>query len=309
MSKLIVFILLVPIFLLAHHDTKHDINGTILLRTGDYIEHNRLIIGKSITLLTNSIDDFFIDDVTDEELHNRSYGRIEFSTIQKERETLTYETNFKLSLDLPETKRRVKLVLNNDEDEHTTKDPINTLNDDDFSSSLGYIFQNDRYLSFQSNLGAKFSSNSEVFFRTRARINIYIEKFKLTIAQKLTFFSKSDDIYSTQLDLSRAINDNFSLKLANKADINPKDNSLDLTSSINLYHILNKKEGILYSLGTNGDNKNNLYGRDYTYNIRYRNRFKDGYYYDINPAIEYLKEKREYIPSLTLKVGIEFFAQ
>lgn len=228
---------------------------------------------------------------------NKSFIKVYFDLDTSQYDGVSFEPKIKASLDLPITKKKFRLVIENDPDqelgisERNLSDLPSTNREanDGLYGSIRYLFESDQWSRLSFDWGVKARWPPDPFARFRAvrgwELN---ERWYMVYSQEVYIFeSKGFGTYS-QLDFDRRLTEKLLFRVTSALDWHERTEQFDLLEQISLFQDINNKRAIQYAAGIVAEEKKGSRITNYYTKAAYRRRlYKDWLFYEMTPGIEF----------------------
>ena len=265
--------------------------------------------------ISKRIDTFFASEDIYEEATG-SYARISASTIIREGGQQNFLGDLNLRIELPHTKKKLKLIIETDADQNLESRPGQTgetspnqaLSNTTYYAGVEKELTEKSLWNVRTSTGIKIRSPLDPFVRLRISREALFDTWKLRFTETLFHFHSSGTGHNTSLDIDRPISKTDLVRMHTSATWWDNTDHYELSHSFTFYHEITERRVLSYGIGIYGTNKPALQADTYLLDIHYRQRLhKDWLYAEINPQVLYLKTgdfKPEH--SLTLKLEMIF---
>lgn len=258
-----------------------------------FIEYSHDWLKEYIDSLSYNVDGFFIDtffgdDVIDDDVSG-SRAKLSFFTRRIIGQPVDYNYGISIKLVLPNTNERFNLLLQSSEEEEGEREnnPINSVENVEYSTALRYVFQETERWKVNLDTGVRWGLPPDPFSRLRFRRYAYFDDFRFKATQSL-FWSASDGIgEKTNFELNQPLNIDRLIRYSGGAQYLLKDDYFNLNYGLELFHELNAKEVLAYYYRAAGDTIADTTFNNYGIGIRYRRKiYQDWVFAEVNPELE-----------------------
>ena len=248
----------------------------ILDDTHHFISHN-------FWYLTSKIDGAIAgeNEINDED--NKSQVRFNFITIKTEGKPLVYESTFKFKISLPSIEKRLQLIVEKTVEEaeevivgtNTSKGQVQSktiqevVKESRFSAAARYLFLDTAKWQIYSDLGMKISLPVNPFARFKIKRNFQLEKWKISLSEKVYWHLKSGLGENTTINVDRKINKDMTFRFGNSGVWSASDEVLSYSHGFYLHHRPHVKHSFLYKISTSGSTENSVHLSSYMAGINY----------------------------------------
>ncbi|MDH5180904.1 MAG: hypothetical protein OEY07_14630 [Gammaproteobacteria bacterium] len=280
----------------------------------DFLNRSHSVVSEGVETVAKYMDIFFADEKIYDEA-TKTYVILSGQTIIDEHGQDSYSGKLKIKIDLPQTKRKLKLLLESDTEE------LQTGVERDASTSPGKAATESRYYAalqqelaklrgwkFTTALGMKLNIPLDPFFRLRAARRYRFNNWNMHFTETLFWFDSLGAGSSTVIELDRKIGEGSLFRSGTSAIWRDETNGYDFKQSFTMYHELSKHRAVSLTLETEGRSDPTIHATSYLAYFRYRQRVhKDWLYFEIRPEVLYERETNFHpSPSLILQLDIVF---
>ncbi len=261
-----------------------------------------------------SIDEYFAGEDS-LGLENKSYVRLRLGARWEEGERVGEDTDLKVRIDLPITKKRWKLFIENQLDEFEDFDSRNRADlirpesrDDSFYGGISGEKETENW-QLRPELGVKLRFPVDLFTRFRATRPIEIEgPWEGQFRQSVYYFHQEGFGARSRLSFQRPWGDQFLWRTSSEAEWQDEGEEFNLAQVFGLNHILNEDQALAYEVGLLGERDPSLKLSSYYANVRFRQRLhEDWLFFDVIPGVSWPRDKDfDSVVSLTARVEILF---
>jgi len=241
--------------------------------------------------------DSFMGDTSGYQDTNKSFIKVYFDLDTSKYDGVSFEPKIKASLDLPITKKKFRLVIENDPDqelgisERNLSDLPSTDREanDGLYGSIRYLLESDEWSRLSFDWGVKARWPPDPFARFRAvRGWELTERWYMIYSQEVYIFeSKGFGTYS-QLDFDRRLTEKLLFRVTSVLDWHERTEQFDLLEQVSLFQDINNKRAIQYAAGIVAEEKKGARITNYYTKAAYRRRlYKDWLFYEMTPGIEF----------------------
>lgn len=234
------------------------------------------------------IDTFFGDDIIDDDVSG-SRAKISFFTRREIGQPVDYNYGISIKLVLPHTNERFNLLLQSSDENEDEREsnPINTIDNVEYSTALRYIFRETDRWKVNFDTGIKWGFPPDPFTRLRFRRYAYFEDFSVRATQSL-FWSTGDGTgEKTNVEINQPLNIDRLLRYSVGAKYLLNNDYFDLNYSATLFHELNASEVLAYYFRALGDTIKDTSFNNYGIGVRYRRKiYQNWVFAEISPELE-----------------------
>lgn len=251
---------------------------------------------------------------------NQSYLKVTFDFDVSKNDSVDVKPKFRFSLDLPITKKKFRLVVENDPDEgqsieerNTSQLPsTNSSQSDDLYASFRYLIDSNSWDRLTWDWGVKARWPPDPFTRARGVRRWDLSDYWNMIFSQEIFWYESKGLGTyTQFDFDRIFlsSEDFLLRITNALDWREREERFSLFEQVSLFQEIDDKRAAQYAIGFSGENrKNHSVITNYFTKITYRRRlYKDWFFYELTPGVEFPREENFKVnPFIALRLEMLF---
>jgi len=249
-------------------------------------------------------DNFFVDERIDEDANAGSVIRWRNDFSYVEGEGYQYKTRLKARFYLPKVTKRVKLVIESDDEDDLFGLFPSSSDEAENIFALRYDWLNSERTSLNFKITAH--PGAEARFRYTYPIS---EDLLLRATQKV-YQKKKLTGESTKLDLDYSFSPEFLLRWSNFATYEDDIKGWELGSGLTLYQHISDQQALNYQLSTTGTNRPYHYISNTHMSVTYRqNILRPWFFYELTPEYNWSKEpdtEREGEFKATIRLEILF---
>lgn len=276
-------------------------------------DKSRRVLSQNLITISRRIDAFFAGDRVLEE-SSGSYGCFNASLFFHEGGEIDSIRSACLKVDLPNTKKRWKLVITSDKDDDKDKEEIPgtetveslATRDTGAFAGLRYIAQQEILNHSSFDIGIKAGTPVEPFARARFRRIWLPDAWLFRLTESLYWFKYSDRGVLSRWDMERKLSEKVHARITTEADYRDNEERFLLTQTIGVYREIKKGSALNVELQIYGTTDNpNTRVEFYVYRARYRfNLWRDWFFVEVSPQMLYQRET-----DFEADAGILFSAQ
>ncbi|MDF1764668.1 MAG: hypothetical protein P1U57_14805 [Oleibacter sp.] len=276
------------------------------------IDRSRSWVVKNLDTLSTGIDNafvgmFFNDDALDYDSPG-SRGRISLESRFEEGEQVAYKFGVNVNLELPNTNRRLNLLLQSEDDDIGNQDPIDSVNNTNYSSALRFIIRESLQWRTTADTGIRWGVPPDPFARLRARRNIYFDTWNARVSQELNYYSSEG--YGAQSDVRFDYPVGFYrlVRVGLNAEYLLNNDYVDLKYGMGLYEKLSPKTAVALIFGANANTEDALNMISYDTGVRLRRKvYREWMFLNLYPQMVWREEDNwAMTPVFTIQLQAEF---
>lgn len=207
-----------------------------------------------------------------------------------------YKLSGRLKLELPNTNKRMKLLVASDDDSEfdINKQPIQNIQNASYSTAIRYMLNERSSWNNDLDIGLRGGFPLNPYSRLRARRYGQSFGWQHRFTQNLYYRHVEGWGETTELRVDRSIFSNNLVVFNTEADYLLQNNYFDIKSDVTVYHKVDESAVLAYQIGIEGDTDKGSMVSSYFTGLKYRKLiYKDWVYASVNPQIEWNKD-REY---------------
>jgi len=286
----------------ALQESDEPIDVPIAPRTAEWLIDKRDEWSEDFNSLAVNIDRFFAGDEARED--NESYVRLRGGAIWSRGGDISSDSDIKLKLDLPGSKKRWKLLFESDPDEfgdlqnQVRSTPSVSRQFTDTENSAGAVrFVVDEKSKWKKDLdiGVYGSTPLDPFARYQLRRSAKLnDDWSLYFKESVYIFNSDGWGQKTTIQFEKPINDHYLWRNRIEAKYSDDDNTLESAFILSTVHVLDDWRAIDYAVGVLVSNRPVSQTAVYFINTTYRKRlYKDWLFFDIRPELAFARGYKE----------------
>jgi hypothetical protein len=258
-----------------------------------FIDYSHDWLKESIDTISFNVDGFFIDtffgdDIIDDDVSG-SRAKLSFFTRRVIGQPVDYNYGLSVKLVLPNTNERFNLLLQSSEDDEDSRDnnPINTVENVEYSTALRYIFKETEQWNVNFDTGVKWGFPPDPFTRLRFRRYAYFDNYRTKSTQTVFWSGQGGLGEKTSFEMSRPMNIDRLVRFNMGAQYLVNNEYFELNYGLTLFHELNAKEVLAYYIRASGDTIVDTTFNNYAVGVRYRRKvYQNWMFAEISPELE-----------------------
>ena len=272
-------------------------------------------VSSGLEWISKRIDTFFASEDLYAE-STGSYARLTGSTIFREGGQQSWLGDLNLRIELPHTKKKLKLIIETDADQNLEnrpgqpgqRTPNQALSKTTYYAGIEKELAEKSLWDVSTSTGIKIRSPLDPFVRLRMTREVIFKYWKFRFTETLFHFHSSGTGHTSTIEWDRPMTKTDLFRMHTSATWWDNTNHYELSHSFTFFHEITERRALSYSIGVFGTNKPTSQADTYLFDIRYRQKLhKDWLYVEVNPQVLYLKSNN-FKPeqSLTLKLEMIF---
>lgn len=282
-------------------------------KTFEWLESKQQLWSQNISTVGGYLDSFMDDNSGYQDI-NRSFIKLYFDVETSKYDGVSLEPKIKVSLDLPVTKKKLRLVIENDPDQElgikernlselpSTEREVN----DGFYGAVRYLFESKKWSRLSLDWGVKARWPPDPFARFRAVRGWDLNKnWGMVYSQEVFIFESEGFGTYTQFDFNRWLAEKWLFRFTSVVDWHERTEQFDLLEQLSLFQDINDKRAIQYAVGIVAEEKKGSRITNYYTKATYRRRlYKDWLFYQLTPGVEFQRVE-DFKPNPFLSFRIE----
>ncbi|WP_419810308.1 hypothetical protein [Bacterioplanoides sp.] len=262
----------------------------------DVMDRSRDWLVEYLNSLSGNIDSFFIDTFFSEEIVSDdvkgSRAKLSFYTRRELGEPVDYKFGLSVKVALPNTNERLKLLVESeDEDALREGDPIESVENVEYTAALRFIINETDKWKTNIDGGIRWGLPPDPFVRLRARRYAYFSEWELKATQRFSYFTSDGWESESDLQMNYPINITKQFRVSTRADYLLNDGFFELGYGAGLYHRLSTRSAIGFVANANGDTEFGATFDAYAAGVRYRRQiWKDYVFAELSPEIIWTRD-------------------
>ena len=261
-----------------------------------FLDSPQNIISSGVEGFARNIDEFFSNDKIFYETSG-SYLRIRSDVIVKEAGVIGYEDDVKLKIRLPNTKKKLKFILESDVNERPddlisqSEDTATAaIEEDDYFAGLQATIERKEEWQFKPSIRLRLSSDPELYFKFRAKRKYEFNKWSVQWHETPFWFESSGWGVDSHLELNNKVTNDDLFRASSFARWTNESDQFEFSQVFSVYHTLSKRRAVSYFAGAYGVSEPSVFVTHYLLGLTYRQKLhKDFLFVDLLPRIKYEK--------------------
>lgn len=280
----------------------------------DFLDPQQETISEYLRAFTTGMDHYFAN-VKQEKDHTGSYLNLTLDTTWREAGDIELKPRLKFRLRLPQTQKKLKLVIESDPDEKRTTRELETNSSstttDDTNKGVYTGIESDtiskRNWKIRPSLGIRIRSPIDYYVRLFINRNEDFDNWKLYLRETLYWFDSTGFGADTSMDWDLPLSETLLFRSSSFLRYTDERDQFDMSQSLNLIHQISENRNISYKAAVFADTEPAIYTTSYLLNIRYRqNLHKQYFFMEIQPSIIFERET-DWEPQHELFLRFEIF--
>jgi len=258
------------------------------------VDSSHETISENIIGLSRSIDAFFSNERFLEESFG-SYGCLTLSTFFSEGGNNETSADICLKIDLPNTKKRWKLIFESEEVENvddvleSNAPPLTGVQDQEDKSStalLRYVAKEEllKYINFD--IGVKTRTPLDPFTRLRYRRIWVTDPWLFRLTESLYYFKSIEGGFLSRFDMERQFGTQWYGRITSEADYRDTEQQFNLKQNFGFYRRVGKGRALNWELTFVGTSQPNPHVDYYVFRFRYRiHVWRDWFFFEVSPQL------------------------
>lgn len=253
---------------------------------------------KGILYFSNEVDAFFSNDKY-QGMQNRSRLKLSFTTRFQEATGPYVIPDINYSLVLPRTQKKLRLVLENENEErqNETRETNYKRNDGGRSETeataagLRYLV-NKSGINFYQDTGVIVDAPPRAFVRWGAQKDIMLTNWLLKVKEQIRWVNTTGVTSTLNIDFDRGLTRKWLLRMVNDTFWNDQDYIMVFENGPSLFYRIDNKRAMSYHAHAITINKPDFVVDNYLLQISYRqNLYKDWMFMSLTPFVNFPREE------------------
>lgn len=284
----------------------------------EWLLEQREMLSSNWQSTATALDRFLASENFDESVINSSYVRIQNRQRFEEGGERESETRLKFKVDLPNTKKRVKLFFDSDSDDFDSlsdkrrdiPENNNPARDDEGDTVAGVNLETRKTqrLKTDFDIGVKFRTPLDPFSRYNIRFADDLGSiWKMRFKQEFAYFKSESWKSESEVNFYRPVGENKVFTLTTELQFTDSDNNWESYQGISLQHRINPRNALEYAAGVSGNSTPKTQVSDYWFNISWRNQlYEDWLFLTVTPEVDFDRGS-DFSAELSLFIELELF--
>lgn len=259
-----------------------------------FLDKPKKSISSGLETMARSIDEFFANENIFYE-STGTYARYSIDTLSEEGGRVTTIGKLDISLKLPATQKKLRLVLESDPVEkqstiqRATSVPLRDQpTEQNYYAGVQGEFGKQRQWRFKPSIGLKLNLPLEYYVRLRAIHDFSFAKWFLRLSESAYWFEATGTGFDSEMEWNRLIDDDLLFRASSLVRHTQEYQRFDLSQSFSLTQTLSSRRVITYSISFFGNSEPTIHATDYIIQARYRQIVHGDYFFmELVPQVRY----------------------
>lgn len=271
-----------------------------MLQTNDdflsFLDGPHEVLSEGVESMAQGMDLFFADEKIYTKA-TKSYARLSTQFRFSHGGSVSTAGDIKFKIDLPKTKKKLKLLLQSDTDRDIqtgtdqNKLPGQENASVNFFAALQKEISKRREWHTHASLGVKLKVPLDPFLRVRSSKNFRLGDWKMRFAETIFWFNSLGAGASSLLELDYALTPDLLFRSRSSQLWTDFLDYHELEQVFSLYQQITERRAIAYNIGVYGISEPDIHSERYFGSINYRQRIhKDWLFVEVTPAILYERD-------------------
>ncbi len=236
--------------------------------------------------INRSVDRFFTNQSIPANKKTKSSVFFYSSFYKKEGQSFDNQYNFQVRFDLPNTTKKLKIVIEKQQDEisdaisdtsvsrnkRVNKDGkvTNAEPETHYTAGANILLKQSKYFASFFNFGIRLDMPLNPYAKIELQKNIKTKPFNIGLSQKVLMYRQEGLQNISQVILNRKLNKTFQTDLINSLVWSDETDILVFRNNFILTHTLGDEKGLSYSIGANARFSPTYYYESYDASVSYR---------------------------------------
>lgn len=251
-------------------------------------------ISSGLEAMARSIDEFFAN----EKVFYQSSGtnlRYTIDSLFEEGGRITTVGKLDISLHLPRTEQKLKLVLESDPVEKqtnleraTTGKARTDESEQSYYAGVQSQFGKQDKWRFKPSVGLKLHLPLEYYFRMRAFRDVNFSQWTLHLIESAYWYDTTGAGVDSEMTWDHLLDDNLLFRASSLVRNTEEYKRFDLSQVFSISQTLSERRAITYTIGFFGNSEPTIHATDYLLQVRYRQVVHSDYFFmELVPQIQY----------------------
>lgn len=310
-KTIIIFLGLTLCFIQARADTDSQEKDELpSIKALERFDSPRNIISNQVVRFADWVDTFFAGDRAYDELQG-SYIKLYLLQTNLDHEKPAYDTKLKAKLVFPKTQKRLKLLIERDEEEDEDLEQqsiAEAVEENDTSIGLRFIQKESKLWRVHTDALLRYRSGIETVARLRLRRRFVNGPWIYRFSENIFWNSTDGAGETTRMDVDHTLSDKFLLRSSTHATWENKNGYFNYGQDFLLFQNISKRKALTYWTGIRAVTDRKPHTTNYILSVRYREQVHKGWlFYEVSPQINYpIEEDHKPVKSISLKLEIVF---
>jgi hypothetical protein len=259
-----------------------------------FLDAPQKTISSGLERMAKSIDEFFANEKVFYE-SSGSNVRYSIDSLFEEGGRVTTIGKLDVSLRLPRTEKKLKLVLESDPvEKQSTIERATSVPTADQQAKQNYYaglqseFGKANKWRFKPSVGLKLHFPIEYYVRLRAFRDFSYTKWNLRLTESAYWYDTTGAGFDSEMEWNRLLDDNLLFRANSLVRNTEEYQRFDLSQSFSITQTLSERRAITYSIGFFGNSEPNIHATDYVIQARYRQMVHgDFFFMELVPQVRY----------------------
>ncbi len=261
-----------------------------------FMDKPQQAISSGVEIFAKSLDEFFSEDKVFYDASG-TYLRLRLDSERDQNGNIRYAGNIRLKLRLPNTKKKLKFIVETDADKRqgdistqTENTPANAVKNKDYFVGIQTSVGKENSWQFKPSLGLHLGSNIQLYTRLRLKRRYELEKWSVHWNETPFWFNSTGGGFDSYLEFNRKISTDTLFRASTFARWTNKTDYFELSQTFSMFHALSRRRAVSYYVAVNSLSKPVMFARYYVIGAMYRqNIHKDYLFVELIPQIKYQK--------------------
>lgn len=252
----------------------------------DRIDATNQYIATKWDQINRSVDMFFTNEKSDSTENNSSIN-VYTSFYKQEGDKIRTEYDFKLKFDLPHTTKKLKIVIERQQDEISNaltdtsapqakgkaKKSLNNtrgVDDSHYTAGASFLLKQTKYFISSFHFGIRLDMPINPHIKLDLKKDIKLKHFNIGLLQKLILYRQEGLQNVSQISFNKKLNPKFQVEQVNSLVWTDETDIFVFRNSVVLYQDLGDEKGMSYAIGANAKLAPAFYYDNYDASISYR---------------------------------------
>lgn len=270
------------------------------VKSTNFLDKQREFITDQVIDLSAVVDRMLSNNQSSRQSPSRSYLMLKLDSIFNEGGDREFRVRIRGKADLPNTKRRLKLIFESDpeNDFSPQENERNNTGDDDADvdraiAGLEYAKQRKKYQWQPAvDIGTRLNFPVDLFIRVKLKKNTLLgEKWRLKVRINVPYFAREGAKPAIRASFIRSVSETLSFRSVSRYKYTRKKSLHEAFQSFQINHRVSEKSALEYKFGAFGDNQTDEKIDEYFIQLAYKRQiYGDWMFLSFVPGLSFRNE-------------------
>ncbi|MFY9180049.1 MAG: hypothetical protein WAO12_09780 [Venatoribacter sp.] len=280
------------------------------------LDSSRQWMANQLDRVSERVDSFFIDRFFGEKILEDdvvgSRARLSFHTYRVLNDHVEYKLDAGVKLSLPNTQKRLNLLINAEDDSAYSidRDPVQNIEKSTYSTALRFVVAEQKKWKVDADLGVRWDIPPDPYLQFRARRYKNMGAWHNRLTQSVYSYVIDGPGEKTELQFNLPLDGNRLLRLSTDADRMRKNNYFDTSYDARIYHMFeNQAVAAAFTNGRSQISGGVSHFKFFAAGVTYRRLiYSDWIFAEVTPQFEW-REENNFLISPVIMFRIDTMIQ